>query len=79
MSDTTSSQYSITLRLTEAQQQWLVNTAETLSKLSGHPVAHSAVVMRLMELGAPLLMENINSKHRESTKTSSHLRLIHKE
>lgn len=76
MSDITN-QHTLTLQLTHAQQQWLSNAAETLAKLTGHPVAHSAIVMRLMELGAPLLLDDIQQKKMSHSK--SHLRLVTKD
>jgi hypothetical protein len=77
MSDITS-QYVITLKLTTAQHDWLAATANTLAEISGHPVAHSAVIMRLMELGAPLLMENLDQKKNNKSHIPT-LRLIKKD
>ena len=77
MSDITS-QYVITLKLTAAQHNWLTTTASSLAEISGHPVAHSAVIMRLMELGAPLLMENLDQKKNKIGRIPT-LRLIKKD
>ncbi|MEN9834100.1 MAG: hypothetical protein RL011_293 [Pseudomonadota bacterium] len=71
--------YAITLKLTAAQHEWLATTANALAEISGHPVAHSAVIMRLMELGAPQLGQNIaiqKAKAASSRKTAPRLRVI---
>lgn len=72
--------YAITLKLTAAQHEWLTTTANALTEISGHDVSHSAVIMRLMELGAPELGQKIavqKAQKASSRKTAPRLKVIY--
>jgi hypothetical protein len=66
--------HSVTLKFTLAQHEWLATTANALAEISGHPVSQSELIMRLIELGAPQLIQTITPQN--SPKTSRHLRVI---
>ena len=65
--------YAVTIKLNAAQHEWLATTARAMTDLNGNNVTHGAVIMRLMELGAPILGQSLalQKAQAESTRKST--------